>query len=158
MTSIAAVITLMTASATTTAAAAAAEPRVEQELWWCNVSLDYPHRSHTQPDRVNVHADIKQCQRPMPAFKIALSLYQDEVSPVSTRLLGNNKKRARLVANTAPQENVWFTYRAVAKFTIEDGSEPFKATLVSVPQQICIGTNCPPQPDPDSGRLAATRW
>jgi hypothetical protein len=94
----------------------------------------------------------------MPAFEIALTLYQDTDVAASTRLMGNKKKQARLVANIAPQENVWFTYRAVAKFTIEEGSEPFNATLASVPRQVCIGTNCPPQPDPDRGRLAATRW
>ncbi|MFE9749575.1 hypothetical protein ACFYOT_32075 [Saccharothrix saharensis] len=154
LTSAVAVITLVVASAST---AAAAEPRVEEPLWNCVVSVDDPHRSHTNRQRVNVHADFKKCTRAMPSFEIAVDLYQDERLVASERVQGTNKRKARQVANMAPQENVWFTYHAVAKFTVEDGSEVFEKRLTSRSRQVCVGTDCPPQPGLVPRHPAATR-
>lgn len=155
LTSIAAVITLVAASAST---AAAAEPRVAKALWNCVASVDDPHQSHTNAQRVTVHADFKSCSKSMPEFKIDLWLYQDGVEVARDEVSGLNKRKARVVANMAPQENVWFAYQAAAEFSISEGTEIFVLRLESRTRQVCLGDDCPPQPDLVPRRLAAFRW
>jgi hypothetical protein len=68
--------------------------------------VDHPHKSHTNPHVVNVHADLK-CKAKVPRFSIRVSLYRSrwrgwEHIASTGYESGHNKYKARAVANWAP--------------------------------------------------------
>ncbi|WP_293992985.1 hypothetical protein [Streptomyces sp.] len=86
--------------------------------WGCGATVDRPHKSHTNPHAVNVHADLK-CKAKVPRYSIHIALYRSRRygwEQVDTGYVsGTNKYKARAVANWAPH-GTCYCYLAVGDF------------------------------------------
>lgn len=86
--------------------------------------MDRPHKSHTNNNRVNVHADLK-CKKKVPSFSIRATLYRSrwygwEKIGTTGYESGNNKYKARAVANWGPR-GACHDYVGVGEFMIASG-------------------------------------
>ncbi len=92
--------------------------------WGCGAFVDRPHKSHTNNNRVNVHADLK-CKKKVPSFSIRATLYRSrwygwEKIGTTGYESGNNKYKARAVANWGPKGACHY-YVGVGEFMIASG-------------------------------------
>ncbi|MGI5341031.1 hypothetical protein ACQEVS_28345 [Streptomyces sp. CA-181903] len=105
----------------------------------CEAALDSPHESHTNPDVINVHADLKGCKQKMPEYSISVTLYKEGTQVAHNSGSGKNKFKARVVANWPPPKGQCHSYSAKADFTITAGGKTHHVTLENHSQgTICI--------------------
>ncbi|MEV6674606.1 hypothetical protein [Streptomyces sp. NPDC051162] len=105
----------------------------------CEAALDSPHESHTNPDVINVHADLKGCKQKMPEYSISVTLYKEGTQVAHNTGSGKNKFKARVVANWPPPKGQCHSYSAKATFTITAGGQAHSTTLENHSQgKICI--------------------
>ncbi|MFE3650416.1 hypothetical protein ACFXO2_21730 [Streptomyces sp. NPDC059152] len=100
--------------------------------WGCGGKVDHPHRSHTNPHAVNVHADLK-CKARVPRYSIYVTLYRSrwwgwEKIGKSGYVSGVEKCKARAVANWEPL-GACRHYKGVAEFMIAGGSKKITSTV-----------------------------
>ncbi|MEV5506883.1 hypothetical protein [Streptomyces orinoci] len=124
-------------------AAAVAQPHTPanaQALWdTCQAALDSPHESHTNPDVINVHADLKGCKKKMPHYSISVTLYKENQQVAHNSGSGANKFKARVVANWPPPKGQCHKYSATATYTITADGHAHTTTLTNHSQgEICI--------------------
>ncbi|MCC3769859.1 hypothetical protein [Streptomyces sp. UNOC14_S4] len=115
-------------------------PQLTAALWdKCEAALDSPHESHTNPDVINVHADIKGCKQKMPEYSLSVTLYKENTQVAHDTGSGKNKFKARVVANWPPPKGECHSYSASATFTIKADGKEHTATLTNHSQgKICI--------------------
>ncbi|GAA2266300.1 MULTISPECIES: hypothetical protein [Kitasatospora] len=119
---------------------ASIRPQLAAALWdKCEAALDSPHESHTNPDVINVHADIKGCKQKMPEYSISVTLYKDGSQVAHDTGSGKNKFKARVVANWPPPKGQCHDYSASATFTITAEGKAHTTTVTNHSQgKICI--------------------
>ncbi|MBC2875617.1 MULTISPECIES: hypothetical protein [Streptomyces] len=123
------------------AAAPAAPAAQSAATVWdkCEAALDSPHESHTNPDVINVHADLKGCKQKMPEYSISVTLYKEGTQVAHDSGSGKNKFKARVVANWPPPKGECHSYSAKATFTIKAEGKTHSASLENHSQgKICI--------------------
>ncbi|GAA0396919.1 hypothetical protein [Streptomyces luteireticuli] len=122
------------------AAPSAPAPQAASALWdKCEAALDSPHESHTNPDVINVHADLKGCKQKMPEYSISVTLYKEGTQVAHNSGSGKNKFKARVVANWPPPKGECHAYSARATFAIKAGGKSHTTTLENHSQgKICI--------------------
>lgn len=122
-------------------AQAPSAPSVDLLSLWdtCSAALDSPHESHTNPDVINVHADLKGCKKKMPSYSISVTLYRESTQVAHNSGSGSNKFKARVVANWPPPKGQCHKYSASATFTITADGHAHTTTLTNHSQgEICI--------------------
>ncbi|MGK4578779.1 hypothetical protein [Kitasatospora sp. HPMI-4] len=137
---LAAVCLLLPFQAQAMAQPGVASPQLANALWdKCEAALDSPHESHTNPDVINVHADIKGCKQKMPEYSISVTLSKDGEQVAHNTGSGKNKFKARVVANWPPPKGQCHSYTATATFTITAEGKAHTTTLTNHSQgKICI--------------------
>ncbi|MGW1071282.1 hypothetical protein [Streptomyces sp. NPDC002537] len=105
----------------------------------CEAALDSPHESHTNPDVINVHADLKNCKQKMPEYSISVTLYKEGIQVAHDSGSGKNKFKARVVANWPPPKGECHSYSAKATFMIKAEGKTHTVNLENQSQgKICI--------------------